>query len=302
MKLNDYTRIMDLAGSGFTGFLLLLTVAFPQRILGSHRLGAQFAIALVLYAAAAWKLRRMRHSLTTVVLRTVTVVALYAFLFAAIADLQHVLVRGWMDDALLAFERGVAGLDTSVYLQSFVNPVLTEMMMFAYVIYVPMLAGTALLCYRSAGPRAAYDYLFHLSLVNIGCNLGFILFPVASPLYHQPQLYSVPLDGWFFTWCGEWIRHHAHYAGGSLPSPHCAAATIMLVMLCRHVRRAFYAAMPVFHRQVFFNLQKARESVQPAWTCSIQKAKTHLGFNPRLTLDEGMRSTFRWYRENGWLN
>lgn len=58
----------------------------------------------------------------------------------------------------------------------------------------------------------------------------------------------------------------------------------------------------LLHRQVFFNLQKARELVQPAWICSIQKAQSHLGFRPRLSLDAGMRMTYRWYRENGWLN
>jgi nucleoside-diphosphate-sugar epimerase len=58
----------------------------------------------------------------------------------------------------------------------------------------------------------------------------------------------------------------------------------------------------LLHRRVFFNLQKAAESVQPAWTCSIQKAQSHLGYRPRLSLDEGMRITWRWYRDNGWLN
>jgi nucleoside-diphosphate-sugar epimerase len=58
----------------------------------------------------------------------------------------------------------------------------------------------------------------------------------------------------------------------------------------------------LLHRQVFFNLQKATESVQPAWICSIQRAQSQLGFRPRLSLDEGMEITYRWYRENGWLN
>jgi dihydroflavonol-4-reductase len=53
---------------------------------------------------------------------------------------------------------------------------------------------------------------------------------------------------------------------------------------------------------VMFNVQKARESVQPAWTCSVQKAQTELGFRARLSLDEGMRMTYRWYQENGWLH
>lgn len=55
------------------------------------------------------------------------------------------------------------------------------------------------------------------------------------------------------------------------------------------------------NKQVFFNLQKAKESVQSAWICSTEKAKEHLGFRPRVTLENGMLQTYRWYRENGWL-
>ncbi len=57
----------------------------------------------------------------------------------------------------------------------------------------------------------------------------------------------------------------------------------------------------IFGRDVMFNLQKVRESVQHAWTCSISKAKAELGFSPRIPLDEGVRSTCEWYRKNRWI-
>ncbi len=54
--------------------------------------------------------------------------------------------------------------------------------------------------------------------------------------------------------------------------------------------------------KVFFNVQKVRESVQAAWVCSVAKARTELGFRARTPLDDGLRITYRWYREHGWLN
>jgi len=54
-------------------------------------------------------------------------------------------------------------------------------------------------------------------------------------------------------------------------------------------------------KQVFLNIQKVRELVQPAWTCSVNKAKVHFGFNQNISLEEGMQRTHRWYVENGWL-
>ncbi len=50
-----------------------------------------------------------------------------------------------------------------------------------------------------------------------------------------------------------------------------------------------------------FNLEKARDFVQPAWTCDVSKAINELGFRQRISLEEGMKRTIDWYREMKWL-
>jgi len=54
-------------------------------------------------------------------------------------------------------------------------------------------------------------------------------------------------------------------------------------------------------KPIFFNLQKAKESVQPSWIFSVEKAKSKLGFSPRVSLEEGMKRTYQWYEANDWL-
>lgn len=54
-------------------------------------------------------------------------------------------------------------------------------------------------------------------------------------------------------------------------------------------------------RQVFFNLQKVRESVCRAWVCSVEKAARELGFRTKVGLEGGMEETYRWYQANGWF-
>lgn len=54
-------------------------------------------------------------------------------------------------------------------------------------------------------------------------------------------------------------------------------------------------------KPVFFNVQKANEVVQPAWTCSTQKAQQHFHFKQNISLTDGLKNTHDWYRENGWL-
>jgi dihydroflavonol-4-reductase len=91
---------------------------------------------------------------------------------------------------------------------------------------------------------------------------------------------------------GETIARVVHRHAISLRLPHCLVWTVGALST---------AIGKVLDQQVFFNLEKAREVVQPAWTCSVDKARAQLGFHQGLSLEEGMRRTYRWYVENGWL-
>ena len=54
-------------------------------------------------------------------------------------------------------------------------------------------------------------------------------------------------------------------------------------------------------KPVVLNIEKARDIVQDAWTCSIAKAKRDLGYTESFTLEEGIRNTVHWYRQQGWI-
>ncbi|MBB6480225.1 NAD-dependent epimerase/dehydratase family protein [Spirochaeta isovalerica] len=49
------------------------------------------------------------------------------------------------------------------------------------------------------------------------------------------------------------------------------------------------------------NHQKLLELKEPFIVCSSEKAKRDFGFEASIPLDEGIRSTLQWYRENNWL-
>jgi len=57
----------------------------------------------------------------------------------------------------------------------------------------------------------------------------------------------------------------------------------------------------LFGRPFLLNRDKAKEMVQKEWVCDITKAKTLLGFEPRVLLPEGAGSTFEWYKKEKWL-
>lgn len=50
-----------------------------------------------------------------------------------------------------------------------------------------------------------------------------------------------------------------------------------------------------------FDRAKADEIARGEWMCTSDLARRELGFQPRIDLTDGITSTARWYRENGWL-
>jgi hypothetical protein len=188
---------------------------------------------------------RIRRPLPVFLLRTATVTLSYAYLFGAVAGLQLILHGRFRDDLVLAFERSLFGVQPTLWMERFITPSLTEWMMFCYVIYIPFYPLLCAILWVKRGEAAAEECFFALGLANVLCDAGFILFPVAGPMYWMPDEYRVPLHGWVFTWLGELIRTRAHFEGGSLPSPHAAAATVMWVMAWKHYRPAFWVLSPV---------------------------------------------------------
>jgi dihydroflavonol-4-reductase len=50
-----------------------------------------------------------------------------------------------------------------------------------------------------------------------------------------------------------------------------------------------------------FNYEKGVDFIQNYWICSIDKAKRDFGFRPLIELEDGMKQTAIWYKEQGWI-
>jgi hypothetical protein len=49
------------------------------------------------------------------------------------------------------------------------------------------------------------------------------------------------------------------------------------------------------------DVNKAREGMQLAWTGSVERAWTELGFECQIPLERGLRDAAEFYRAAGWL-
>ncbi len=226
-------------------FFNVLTVVYRLRLPRWPRLLARNTVVAVVYIFLLYLLQRTHRRFWHFLLRTASVQLLFAYLYDTVQPLQLLFTSAWHDPQVLALEERFFSVQPTVWLQRFVSPGLTEWLMFSYVIYVviyPLLCG---LIYFKRGAGQMEDYLFSLGLANVFCDLGFLLFPVAGPLHAIADRFGVPLHGYLFTTLGEYIRSHVHAIGRTIPSPHCAAATVMWIMAWRYHRPTFFVLTPV---------------------------------------------------------
>jgi hypothetical protein len=244
ISLNALYRSTDVSCLFLMGALGTLAICFPCRVPhGSMVAAGLFGVGL-LFTAGSGFVRRLPEGFTSTVVRTLGLVALFSFLDTTMKNYQLLLFPQWMDERVVGLERLLFGSEVADIVRRFANRYMTEGLMYSYVAYCPLIPLVAFLTYLSKGLRGSHEYLLNLSATFTVCFLGFILFPLASPSFTSTAAHTARLDGGFFTWCANWIHANHHYPGGSLPSPHCAGSTIMLITLYRHNRKAFFVLMP----------------------------------------------------------
>jgi len=239
-------RLADFVTLGALIVLTLVAVAFRGRLdKPAFTIGTSLAVILV-YVVSQSVLLRLRPPWLRFLVRTVSVQLTCLQIYQTATGLQR-LFFGWQDDRVLAWEAALFPVNPVVAVQKYYTPALSEWMFFVYVFYVVIYPLLGAVIFFKHGEEANEDYLFHLGLVNLVCGLGFILFPVASPMYWEKirvQL-TEPLTARFFGTVAEWIRANIHTAGGSVPSPHCAVATVMWFMARKYTKRGFIGLAPV---------------------------------------------------------
>jgi hypothetical protein len=239
-------RPTDVVTLGGLAALTLLAVLFAGRLERPVTVLATCFLFIGLYVGSLALLGRLRRPELRFAVRTAAVQLTFLQIYQTANALQ-LLFFPWQDDRVLAWEKVIFGIQPLVTIQKLYWLPLTEWMLFVYAVYVVLYPGLGAVIFLKRGEAANEDYLFHLGLANLVCAIGFILFPVASPMYWQKisMLLTKPLESGALGAAAEWIRVHVHQPGGSIPSPHCAVATVMWFMARKYTKRGFWWLLPV---------------------------------------------------------
>lgn len=228
----------------FSLFLISLAVISRGEVNESTTIILKLSIFILVYNGSLLTVNWFPDTLTKVSTETFLVLTAIGFIYKGISPLQLVLIDRWQDATIIQAEIFLIGDELNKMIQGLYNPLLTEIMMFAYVAYIPLLPLVGYLCYRSAGMKGIYDYFFILVFSYLVCYSVFLIFPIASPIFYQPEYYAYRFEAGLFTRLAELLHVNQHYPGGAFPSPHCTATMVMTLLLYRYNRSVYYLTLP----------------------------------------------------------
>lgn len=133
------------------------------------------------------------------------------------------------------------------------------------------------------------DPLYHLTFVDDLVE-GFLL--AATRDEAVGEVFTI--GGPTYTTVRELVDLLADVLGRPRPRFHIPFAPVYAAsVVCERLGKSIGVSPPLYPRRLdFFSKDRA---------FSIQKARRLLGYEPRVPLEEGLRRTAGWYRDEGWL-
>jgi membrane-associated phospholipid phosphatase len=179
-------------------FLVLLTglAAFsaPANPAWAELLATYAALAVAILAASAYRTRvnpAKRGFYLSVLATVLTVSLVFNSLGALIASIHATT----FDAHLIAIDRAIFGVHPTLWLERWINPLLTNVLQFAYISYyfIPLLLGGVLIARGRFG--AFEEVLFGILLCFYLSYVGYLLVPAIGPRFTLSHLQTGGLQG-----------------------------------------------------------------------------------------------------------
>ncbi|MFW6134042.1 MAG: phosphatase PAP2 family protein [Elusimicrobiota bacterium] len=196
-------------------------------------------------------------------------ILLFTFNYREINSFTHIIVQGWKDKEIMLFEKMIFGVHPTLWMEKFVNPVLTEIMKFDYFTYYFMIPVGAAFIYFGGRRKEYVKYLSTVCLAFYISYIGFILYPVRGPRYTLYDKYNkdykvnirefygpyveedvqnkttMALKGYFFSDLQNMIMRYGSLHGGCMPSSHIAVAYVCMMMMFFYCKKISYFYLPL---------------------------------------------------------
>jgi len=237
-------RLVDILLLVSLSLLIILEVSFMARVEGWMRLVLVNGLLLVIFPLTLVS-RSGGNTTLRAIARIVVCMGITSLIYDQMGRLIHAVFPFWLDTLIDTFEVGIFGTRPNVWISRFASATLTDVMMYAYVGYVPLIPLVAFYCYRAAGKRGLEEYLGAITLTFLSCYFLYILLPVAGPSRFLPPIDLSTDPESAISLVVQYMKSNVHLPGGAFPSAHCAATAVMFVFLFRHSRTLGILSLPV---------------------------------------------------------
>jgi membrane-associated phospholipid phosphatase len=169
----------------------------------------------------------------------------FLFCFEELGQLVHLVIPGWQDAKLIAFDRALFGVHPSLWLEQFATPARNDFFQFAYLTYFTYLLIVGGVLYLRRDWRAYWAVMTYSALAYAIGYVIAILFPVESPWFAMAGWWHGELHGGTFTRAINFIEHYGRVRGAAFPSEHVAGSIAAFWGAWRHCRWLAWVLLPL---------------------------------------------------------
>ncbi len=195
--------------------------------------------AVTMLFAPAWRGAPIPVRRALKVLRVWYPLPMFAFLYAHVGEIVHIVNPGYIDGQLILADQALFHGQPSVALAEHSPAWLGQVMAFAYASYWWYGPLVSFVIYRAAGVLAARRFVFQVTLTMLTCYFIFQLLPAMGPRFALSQAGGTLLEGGGMIALVNHVVSTNGLRGAAFPSSHVA---VMLAVVWGAWR---YAPRPV---------------------------------------------------------
>jgi len=151
------------------------------------------------------------------------------------------------DEILTNIDFNMFGVNPTVWIETWINPILTDFFYLLYSFYFPLPLFIIIWLLRKSMFKELEEAILMFLFTYYGAYIIYFFIPAEGPRFFLAELQNIPLDGWIIS---QPIRNLINFMEpnklDAFPSLH-AAITFTAVIVCFiHNKKQFYIFFPIF--------------------------------------------------------
>ncbi len=149
------------------------------------------------------------------------------------------------DELMASIDFKLVGLNPTVWIERFINPLFTELMYICYFLYFPMPLILLGLMYKNGGLKKIEESIIIYLVCYYGSYISYFILPVHGPRFFLAEVQTVKLEGIYFTNLITGVIDLVEKNKlDCFPSLHASILLVTLFLSYSHNKKLYYIYLP----------------------------------------------------------